>query len=1115
MKTETHLVDPKIAHPLGKLRGTIRRYVTIEGVLATLLFLVSWFWLAMLLDYGIFKLFAFDWALDAPKALRTIALVLAVAGLLAIVVTKIFLRLTREFSDESLALVLERRFPKILGDRLISAVQLADLDKAASYGFSVDMIKKTVDDVRARVDEIPVNQVFAWKRLYTHAILFVLLTVGLVGLTGGAYCAIAKQSPKQFWHEFTDVSSLLIERDALLKNTPWPRRAYLEVVNFPNEEIRVGRDVPNPRVRVAAYSFVWADSEKPMGWRPLTWADAAKVLPADAVPPLPLQQVRDARYAVDFGPFLYGSAHPFQAPTLPTDITHVPDEASQWPIDRVEQVFVQNEEVKAMLASKHGDTLAAIERAIAQLSEKATDPAMSRTMRKLKIPDEVELKYWGLKTSVEMKLRPEPNNEFSGVLSDLKESVRFFARGENFDTATKIITLVPPPTLTELKRDEEHPAYLYHKAPFVDAKDLPNDQKPYLADPQLLKGVKHILKDQAISLTGDKSRFDIPVGTEFTLKGTADKDLKEVRLIPKPGKFPGVDADNTDPTPINLPITDQRSFSVTFSAATKRQVLQQTEFDLFLKDTDEVTSKRLIQIVVEEDRPPEVDVVVDVIRKVGGTYICTPQALIPFTKDSKIRDDKGLNRAEFVYSYYMVEPQAITNKRGEYAAWLWNNIPLVPNIGNPIFRAAMVVGNYPLIQASQSVTESRVPIPGFADDYKKRAITLGEIKKLLDGARPSGSDVNVVKDVDFRSALDEVQLANDDVDAKACFDLKKVLAGLKRSSDTEIQNNYLLTVNVVAVDTNVEADRPGVAQNRETIVFRLVSDAELLTEIAREEATLADKLDDAIRRTAEVDNKFRSMAARFGGLNNPDAFIAEQTRATEIQELFGKARDILGELNADYARILLEYKANRLPQKLIDDTNNKIVKKLNEVVVTDIPQTEEAYGVVQGAVASSKVPLPENVLEVQKKLTALLFKLRDIRGGIGAGLDLKKLIESAEVLIKGVRQTQLTLTEWDRLLRGQVNELNVRVPVAPVSIVAGQKATVSVPVVVGALYEGNLTLKIEPAAGSGLMVVENVKLKDDDTEFKLEITAGFNKGLHTIRIIPDKGAARELKINVR
>src|SRR5204862_4981526 len=139
-------------------------------------------------------------------------------------------------------------------------------------------------------------------------------------------------------------------------------------------------------------------------------------------PELPLQSVRDARFAVDYGPFLYGTAHPFTAPTLPGDVTSVPDDPAAWPADRVEQVFVQNDEVRALLGDKSRDQLEAIEATFRQLDEKAADPGMSRTLRKLKIPDEVELNYWGAKTRVDMKLRAEGNNEFAGTLSDLKET---------------------------------------------------------------------------------------------------------------------------------------------------------------------------------------------------------------------------------------------------------------------------------------------------------------------------------------------------------------------------------------------------------------------------------------------------------------------------------------------------------------------------------------------------------------------------------------------------------------------------------------------------------------------------------------------------------------------
>src|SRR5437763_321078 len=209
---DPHLVDAKIAHPLGRLRSIIRRYVSIEGVLALALFLACWFWLAMLFDFGVFKVFAFDWALDAPKALRAIALVLAIAGLIALVITKIFIRLTRDFSNSSLALVLEKRYPKLLGDRLITAVQLSDLNWAKQYGYSIDMIKKTIDDVRDKIDEVPVNKVFNWRRLWLQAGLFLALTIGLFVLSGAAICAAAGMKPGTFVQEFSDVSAVLAER---------------------------------------------------------------------------------------------------------------------------------------------------------------------------------------------------------------------------------------------------------------------------------------------------------------------------------------------------------------------------------------------------------------------------------------------------------------------------------------------------------------------------------------------------------------------------------------------------------------------------------------------------------------------------------------------------------------------------------------------------------------------------------------------------------------------------------------------------------------------------------------------------------------------------------------
>jgi hypothetical protein len=255
------------------------------------------------------------------------------------------------------------------------------------------------------------------------------------------------------------------------------------------------------------------------------------------------------------------------------------------------------------------------------------------------------------------------------------------------------------------------------------------------------------------------------MGTEFVLYGRSDKELKEAKILPKPGKFPGVEAEVIDPDPIPLAIADKHDVRFEFTAANKRLVNRQTEFDIFLKDNDGVTSKRAIQIVVEDDRPPEVDVVVDVIRKIGTTYLCTPQALIPFTKESKIRDDKGLNRVEYVFTYSEVEPMAVTAKRAEFAAWIFNNVPVLPSLGDPLYRTAMLIENGPRVRPALATVDDRAPIPNFIDEYKSRPLAFEDLKKRLDGPRPTGPDSTVVNLVTFPP---------DAVREEHGFDLKKV-----------------------------------------------------------------------------------------------------------------------------------------------------------------------------------------------------------------------------------------------------------------------------------------------------------------------------------------------------
>src|SRR5579862_179579 len=208
----------KIRHPLDRLRAWIRAYVTVEGALVLGIYLALWFWIGLALDYGLFKLFDYDWVQDMPWVVRAVVLLLLVAGLLAAVTLKVFLRLFTEFRDAALALVLEHRFPKILGDRLITAIELHDTKRAAEQGYSVPMIHQTVQEAAARVDQLPIQQVFNWKRLTRQTLAVVALTAVGYLLALGGFAAVdsiiqRKPSVADGARDFHQVAGLWFQRD--------------------------------------------------------------------------------------------------------------------------------------------------------------------------------------------------------------------------------------------------------------------------------------------------------------------------------------------------------------------------------------------------------------------------------------------------------------------------------------------------------------------------------------------------------------------------------------------------------------------------------------------------------------------------------------------------------------------------------------------------------------------------------------------------------------------------------------------------------------------------------------------------------------------------------------
>src|SRR5262249_35245234 len=149
------------------------------------------------------------------------------------------------------------------------------------------------------------------------------------------------------------------------------------------------------------------------------------------------------------------------------------------------------------------------------------------------------------------------------------------------------ITVVPPPALGELYKEEAQPAYLFHRPPVAGK----------LED---LKGLKQHFARERVYLGDENITIGVPVGTDLNLIGVVEKDLVNVPEI-KPNK----DRSGASVAPVQKPevklLADRRTFEIAFRNLTGRQ-----DFDIDMLDTDNVAGVRRVIIEPKVDTAPEV-----------------------------------------------------------------------------------------------------------------------------------------------------------------------------------------------------------------------------------------------------------------------------------------------------------------------------------------------------------------------------------------------------------------------------------------------------------------------------------------------------------------------------
>jgi hypothetical protein len=892
-------------------------------------------------------------------------------------------RLTRDFSAPSLALVLERRFPEVLGDRLITAVELADPKKAARYGYSEVMIEHTIHDAAERVVTVPVSDVFDWKRLARYWIGVVVATVGMYLVMGGLFCipliGETGAGERAGFGAFHQAAGLALERNLLLQNTIWPRRAFLEILDWPDDRDKhVGKDDAGLSIKIRAYKWVVADPRSSVGWRALTWNDLVdrKNLLGEAAPAVNFRE-NDEQGKRDWGQ---------------------PRNGESWTLDEIE-TRLNREEAHENLEV---DTKEKLRDALKKLEQRAGDPSMRRSLRMLIVPTQVFVRYRGARGGGELTLQRQGDNEYTQQFPDLKETVTFTARGEDYETPRYRITVVPPPSLVGMTAEEERAAYTVYRARGDD--------------PGAIRGLKQRMPARPISTTGgDTSRVEaVYSGSNLVLTGESDKELKEV-VIDEPRK--GAAAVKGD---VRL-LPDRRHFEVRFDDV-------RTTYDFYFRfvDTENVKGERHVIVKPQDDLPPEVNIDLKIIngRKTGQGYMITAAAYIPL--EATVTDDRGLHLVEYACTVTKLDRQAEQSGRGLLLLGATQLLPGGP--GQELVAAARIASLSRESKAgpkgSNETAVQKFPALTFkvnADEYRD----LDKIKAGLGDPKTARAELTKLFKIEN---IEEKDIRNKDTDPPYFFDLAQVKnaegKALKVEDRNDIQPRYRMQLWLEATDTDVEGGkevlttakgieyRGNRGRSKETLTFVVVPENELLSEIAKEEDGLYIKLGEQIKRLKDgldkLDDLKRDLTVQ--GLK-AQQFAGMQARADELGQTLDKAELSCNEVATDYQRILRELVTNRVDPAMIEKVQKQIVEPLNVAVngtendKNTFPSNKSAIESLKKAVAGQEEPSEQKIADSRKatdearlRMDALIKRLIDVLDKMEALGDVNKLIKALQAI---------------------------------------------------------------------------------------------------------------------
>jgi hypothetical protein len=194
--------------------------------------IAAWFWVEGLsrVLWTALAVFAIDlvidWFFRMDVAQRGVMLLIMLGTIAAVAWRRLVRPLSTHLSDDALALQVEDR-NKLLGQSMISALQLARIEDHAQRGMSPTLVRQTVITGAQAASGVDFGRVLDQREFRVNAVI--LLAAVLLLLAGAI--GVVQSAPLAIW----------FNRNLLLGDKVWPQKTYLVVKRAENGKVKFPR----------------------------------------------------------------------------------------------------------------------------------------------------------------------------------------------------------------------------------------------------------------------------------------------------------------------------------------------------------------------------------------------------------------------------------------------------------------------------------------------------------------------------------------------------------------------------------------------------------------------------------------------------------------------------------------------------------------------------------------------------------------------------------------------------------------------------------------------------------------------------------------------------------